>query len=209
MNEGTLSVRRPDARDGWFKLHSSLGLLTISPSPRNRLLKIHLALCSFLLAAAAPAQTTWIVDANQGPGTDFTDIQPAVDAAAAGDIISIRAGSYSEFSVSKALVIQGVAGVVVDRVGFATSALTVSGIGVGETLSIHRIAIDPPLSLVPAVQISGNSGRVLLQRVDVRDLPVNISQSEAWLTDSQLNRVSPFTRSDGRHHRHSTPRLPV
>lgn len=43
-----------------------------------------------LLAIPAPAQTTWIVDRNNGPGTHFTDLPPAVQAAAAGDIIRLR-----------------------------------------------------------------------------------------------------------------------
>lgn len=149
-------------------------------------MKIKIALCSCLLAAAPSAQTTWIVDASQGPGTNFTDIQPAIDAAVAGDIISIRSGSYSEFSVGKPLAIQGVSGVVVDQVGFGSSAVTIRGLGAGETLSIHRIAIDPPLSLVPAMRIIDNSGRVVLQQIDVSDMPVEISRSETWLTGSQL-----------------------
>ncbi|MGE3175538.1 MAG: hypothetical protein AB7O97_23140, partial [Planctomycetota bacterium] len=48
-------------------------------------------LCLGALASGAAAQTTWTVDRLNRPGTDFLDLQPAVDAAASGDVIRIRA----------------------------------------------------------------------------------------------------------------------
>jgi hypothetical protein len=52
--------------------------------------------------------TIWIVDAANGPGTSFTDLPPAIAAAATGDTILVRAGSYSAFNVAgKALTIRG------------------------------------------------------------------------------------------------------
>lgn len=42
-------------------------------------------------SGVASAQRTWVVDWLNRPGTDFTAIQPAVDAAAPGDIIRVRA----------------------------------------------------------------------------------------------------------------------
>lgn len=49
----------------------------------------------FVLAASATqlaAQRTWIVDSANGPGTDFTDLDPAVAAAGVGDTIILRPG---------------------------------------------------------------------------------------------------------------------
>ncbi|MGE3173518.1 MAG: hypothetical protein AB7O97_12920 [Planctomycetota bacterium] len=43
------------------------------------------------------AQTTWTVDRLGRPGTDFLDLQPAVDAAASGDVIRIRAAGAPTF----------------------------------------------------------------------------------------------------------------
>ena len=43
-----------------------------------------------VLAAPLAAQRTWIVDAANGPGTDFIDLLPAIDAAASGDTILLR-----------------------------------------------------------------------------------------------------------------------
>ena len=43
-----------------------------------------------VLSAPLVAQRIWTVDWQNRPGTDFTDIQPAVDAAAPGDVVLVR-----------------------------------------------------------------------------------------------------------------------
>lgn len=54
------------------------------------------SVCIALLLSAVPlAAATWRVELN-GSG-DFTDIQPAVDAAAAGDTIRIGPGRFATF----------------------------------------------------------------------------------------------------------------
>src|SRR5262245_6774486 len=65
-----------------------------------------------LAIVLAVPQTTWIVDAHNGPGTNFTDLPPAVAVAAHGDTILVRDNGgfpfYSGFQVSgKALTIRG------------------------------------------------------------------------------------------------------
>ncbi len=55
-----------------------------------------LALSFALFVPAAAAQPmTWIVDQNNGPGTNFTDLPPALVAAASGDTILVRPGGYT------------------------------------------------------------------------------------------------------------------
>src|SRR6188474_1656426 len=67
-------------------------------------LSLHLPAFPRVLAAFAlstPALAlgqVHVVDANGGG--DFADIQPAVDAAGEGDVILVRGGHYSSFSVS-------------------------------------------------------------------------------------------------------------
>ncbi len=73
------------------------------------------AFLPFVFAATlASAQgKLWIVDQAGGPGTDFTDIQPAVDAASDGDTILLRTGSpaYPAFTIDgKSLVVTEDAG---------------------------------------------------------------------------------------------------
>ncbi|MFO0981543.1 MAG: hypothetical protein U1E76_07280 [Planctomycetota bacterium] len=60
-----------------------------------------------LLAAARPAfAKTWIV-AKDGSG-DFTQVQPAIDAAQPGDVIVVREGTYGRIMVTKGVAIVGV-----------------------------------------------------------------------------------------------------
>jgi hypothetical protein len=52
--------------------------------------------------------TNWVVDAANGPGTNFLDLPAAIAAAADGDTILVRAGSYTGFLIqNKALTIRG------------------------------------------------------------------------------------------------------
>lgn len=65
------------------------------------------ALLSVLLTTLPASAGTWIVDDDGGPGVDFTQIQPAVDAAAAGDSIQVLPGTYAGFTLNKPLVLFG------------------------------------------------------------------------------------------------------
>src|SRR5690606_2042421 len=57
----------------------------------NRILEVVLATLLVLgCMSLLPAQRTWIVDKNGGPGVDFLDLPPAHDAAAPGDTILLR-----------------------------------------------------------------------------------------------------------------------
>lgn len=62
--------------------------------------------CPFT-AEAAHAQSVLVVDEAGGPGVDFIDIQPAVNAAGPLDRIEVRHGSYSAFTVSRPVTIIG------------------------------------------------------------------------------------------------------
>lgn len=50
---------------------------------------------SLLLALACAAPDLLVVDQQGGPGADFTALEVAIDAAADGDILLVRSGSYS------------------------------------------------------------------------------------------------------------------
>ncbi|MGE3175330.1 MAG: hypothetical protein AB7O97_22085, partial [Planctomycetota bacterium] len=63
-----------------------IGLLAMRCFMNARLLLAFACATSILTA-----QTTWTVDRLNRPGADFLDLQPAVDAAASGDVIRIRA----------------------------------------------------------------------------------------------------------------------
>ena len=78
---------------------------------------VPVALISFLAAAPGAAQTSaplpppvgnvFVVDDSGGPGVAFTDLQPAVDAAVDGDVLLVKSGTYSGFTIDgKALILQ-------------------------------------------------------------------------------------------------------
>lgn len=61
--------------------------------------RFFIPLCVFA-AASASAQTVIVVDDDGGVGVDYTEIQPAIDAAGPLDRIEVRAGYYGSFVAS-------------------------------------------------------------------------------------------------------------
>ena len=60
--------------------------------------RVLLAACLAPALAATPQGKIWTVGAS---GADFTQIQPAVDAAADGDLILVKPGSYVQFAINE------------------------------------------------------------------------------------------------------------
>jgi len=122
--------------------------------------------CSLLLAAAialaaAPGVAqgrTWIVDGSNGAGTNFTDLPPAVNAAANGDQILVRAGSYTPASTGKALTILGQPGA-----SFGNGMFEVTGLPAGRDFVLAGFFTSSIVK--PQVRVRDCAGRVLLDRV--------------------------------------------
>lgn len=99
--------------------------------------------------AVLPFVTTWVVDANNGPGTHFTDLPQAVAAAQDGDTILVRSGTYAAFTVSnKGLTIRGA--------GAATTIVaqpTIGAMMAGQVVYLSGLHLQSPL--VPASWLSG------------------------------------------------------
>ncbi len=114
-----------------------------------------------LLTLQAPAQSTWIVDASGAPDADFTSIQAAVDAAADGDRILIRAGQYHGFEiVGKGLALHGEAGVQLS----ATGTLHVVGTQPDQTVTISDVHVRG-VSIGSGQGATDCRGRVVLERI--------------------------------------------
>jgi hypothetical protein len=120
------------------------------------------------IALVAILQTIWIVDAANGPGTSFTSLPPAIAAAANGDTVIVRAGTYAPFNVSgKALTIRG-AGSGTTFVTASSSAVqtVIASVPAGLTFYVSGIAFAPVPNAVPAtndaaIRVSG-SGEVVI-----------------------------------------------
>ncbi len=116
---------------------------------------LHTLLASVLLP------TIWIVDANNGPGTHFTDIPAAVAAAQSGDTILVRAGNYSPFAISgKALTIRGAAASVTRVFGFGSSPTVISSTPPGTTVALRGLRFEA--TNLGAGLTAQNNARVVL-----------------------------------------------
>lgn len=120
-------------------------------------------------AASLVAQRTWVVDTQPGPGVDFTDIQPAVAAAAAGDRIEIRNGgnlppSYAPFTVDKSLDLVAAQGAYV-------AWFRIENLAAGGVVTATGLRCRPApgyLTQDHCVMVRNCAGTVLLRRLEVR-----------------------------------------
>lgn len=115
-----------------------------------------------LAVVVTPAvASTIVVDAANGPGTNFTDIAAAITAAQPNDLILVRPGAYAPFTVDKALVI----------LATTDNAATTSSFSVQNTVLLDRVVIG---GVRPdTANVTGCSGTVVLQRMNnVRQLNV-------------------------------------
>ncbi len=93
---------------------------------------------------------TWYVG---GAGADFTDIPPAIAAASHGDVIIVRPGTYSGFTLDKGVIIRSSSDV------FAvTDDILVTGISSGHQAGISGISSH-------WIAISNCDGEVVLERI--------------------------------------------
>lgn len=104
---------------------------------------------------ALPAQRTWIVDVANGPGTHFTNLPPAITAAADGDLILVRSGTYFGASTGKALTILGEGA----RLDFMSGTFTVAALPAGRDFVLKGFVFD---GWGPQVSVQNCEGRVLL-----------------------------------------------
>ncbi len=110
-----------------------------------------------ILVAAAPAQRTWIVDINNGPGTNFTDLPPAAAVAQANDIIIVRSGDYSATTITTGIRIVGVWGFAYRVLPY----LTIRDIPAHQYCAVK--GLFGPISGGGGVRLENNSGSVHIE----------------------------------------------
>ncbi len=117
------------------------------------------------LAFLAPSAWAgdWIVDDDGGPGVDFSDIQSAIQVAAPGDTILVRAGSYGPFVIdAKAITLtrEGTGSVLV------TGTSEVRNITAPAAVQLDGIEMERGR---PALHLENNAGPVWLSDCLVRE----------------------------------------
>src|SRR5436190_8659882 len=117
---------------------------------------------AFSLVVAALLPTIWVVDATNGPGTNFTDLPAAVAAAQTGDVIFVRPGTYKAFECSgKALSIRG-SGAATTIIAISPHILhpvtAVDSVPAGSTFYIDGISFAPDFSLLNGTAIYETPG---------------------------------------------------
>ncbi|HEX5051001.1 MAG TPA: hypothetical protein VFZ65_04455 [Planctomycetota bacterium] len=129
---------------------------------------------AFLLATTCVAQTVYVVDGLNRPGTHFTDLPPAEAAAVDGDTILLRSdgGFYHAVATHKALTIAG------DSPGRAEIAgagpgFTISGLPAGREFVLQNVELNSFGGAAPRLVVQGCAGRVHLVRVLVHDYAGN------------------------------------
>jgi hypothetical protein len=123
-----------------------------------------------LLATVAP--TARAADLWVGPGHPYAQIQPAIDAAAPGDRIFVSAGTFANFTLTKALEIRGLGADKTFVRDFLPAGYTrVTGIPLGATATLAGMAFDfvePAITTThPLVDLADNQGTVVLQSLRI------------------------------------------
>ncbi len=124
-----------------------------------------------LLSPAAALQSVWVVDQALGAGTDFSNLQAAVDAAAPGDVLLVRSGIYPPFFLDgKGLTIAADtgAGVWVSPAwtGYSAGA-RITDVPAGQTAILRGLHFDgslaPATFTTVALRIEGCVGTVWVE----------------------------------------------
>ncbi|MCA8973085.1 MAG: hypothetical protein KDC98_00105 [Planctomycetes bacterium] len=124
------------------------------------------ALLLAALAAHAAAQT-FVVDINNGPGTDFVEIAAAVAAVPDGAVLQVRPGTYGSFQIrAKSLSVVGGPGVYVSGSFFQLTAIEILDIASHQSVSIRDVGLAALLGL-PRVGLRDCDGTVVLDAFHV------------------------------------------
>ena len=129
------------------------------------MLRASLALGALALPALAQTQV-FVVDDDAGPGVDFATIQEAVDAAASGDLVLVRDGSYEPFALTGkglSLVADGIDVRIVPTSQPITSQIDM--LPVGERVLLRGFTFDPPDQEVvgDTLVVESNQGLVWIE----------------------------------------------
>jgi len=103
-----------------------------------------------------------IITVDDSGGADYTDIQPAINAANDGDIILVRAGGYTSANFrGKGCALIG-AGVDLVRVG---GQVTIKNLSLGQTVAVSHLMVFNGGSAIPPIAAEDNEGTIVISDV--------------------------------------------
>ncbi len=136
-------------------------------------------------------QTVWVVDDNGGPGVNFTDLPPAVAAAADGDVLDVRSGAYNHFALSgKGLRILGedrASTFVRNPFSPASGTTSVSSVPAGSVAYFERLTFGYT-TFLPAPQVVSVSGATT--RAVFNDVAISVNGASPWMGSQVLPALS-------------------
>ena len=125
-----------------------------------------LTLSTAVLPLATRAQTVHVVDDDGGAGVHFTSLADAVTAASTGDVVLVKEGSYSGFTID------GKSLTVVEDTGHATEVtgtVNVRNLLAGQAVELIGLEVDQPNGT--ALSLIDNAGVVELDAIDATSAP--------------------------------------
>lgn len=122
-----------------------------------------------VLFAPSPAfATTYVVDASGGAGSNFLDIPPAIAFASPGDVLLVRPGSYSGFTLDKPLAIVGPSGGVTVHGSTVVQNLVAGSVASLVALNIDSLQIAHCDATVIGDNLSSTAALSISSSADVR-----------------------------------------
>jgi len=119
---------------------------------------------ALLIPTVLSAQKTWVVDAKNGAGTDFTDLPAAFAKVADGDRVVVRAGTYKPGQLDKAIRLIAEPGA---TVAMSSTDFLITGIGAGKTCVLEGLQFQGGFLIYGLVRVQDNAGLVVFANVRV------------------------------------------
>ncbi|MCC7061958.1 MAG: hypothetical protein IT456_04080 [Planctomycetes bacterium] len=144
-------------------------------------------LCAALFCIGTTTAQVFVVDVNNGPGTDYTSIATAVAAVPDGAVLQVRPGTYSPFRIqNKSLSVFGTTGVIVSNSYFAYPAIEIADLASDRFVSLREVSWTGnagPLGF--ALKCRNSTGTIVIERCTGSSLPA----SDSALIVSSCDRV--------------------
>lgn len=121
---------------------------------------------ALLLPFLASVGDVWVVD--QGGTGQFTEIQPAIDAAADGDTILVRSGNYVDWTD---FLIQAKGISLIAEQGHSvhlTGGVIVSNLAAGQTTLLSGLDVQPIAPVTEGLTLANNQGMVIAENCSFR-----------------------------------------